>query len=151
MNRQKKAATKGSLIKTSTNVNSANSSNQENKRIYSSDTTEKRPPYKIEMSLFSILHNGPRGITQPEAFNAYRESCLHTTISSLKNERGIGFVSEPDFETVVHFYQKPFNRYWLATDEDRVMALKLLNAYRSNRGLPKVNFEAWHNPDEKAA
>ena len=76
---------------------------------------------------------------------------MHTTISSLKNERGIGFVSEPDFETVVHFYQKPFNRYWLAADEDRVMALKLLNAYRSNRGLPKVHFEAWHKPDSKAA
>ena len=39
----------------------------------------------------------------------------------------------------------------LATDEDRVMALKLLNAYRSNRGLPKVHFEAWHKPDSKAA
>lgn len=115
------------------------------------NTTEKRPPYKIELALFSILHNGSQGITQPEAFNAYRESCLHTTISSLKNEKGISFVSEPDFETVVHFYQKPFNRYWLATDEDRVMALKLLNAYRSNRGLPKVNFEAWHKPNSKAA
>ena len=151
MNRQKKAATKGSLIKTSTNDNSANSSNEENRRLYSSDTTEKRPPYKIEMALFSILHNGPRGITQPEAFNAYRESCLHTTISSLKNEKGISFVAEPDFETVVHFYQKPFNRYWLATDEDRVMALKLLNAYRTNRGLPKVNFEAWLSSPDKAA
>ncbi len=151
MNRQKKAATKGSLIKTSTNDNSANSSNEENRRLYSSDTTEKRPPYKIEMALFSILHNGPRGITQPEAFNAYRESCLHTTISSLKNEKGINFVSQPDFNTVAYFNQKPFSRYWLATDEDRVMALKLLNAYRTNRGLPKVNFEAWHSSPDKAA
>lgn len=151
MNRQKKAATKGSLIKTSTNDNSANSSNEENRRLYSSHTTEKRPPYKIEMALFSILHNGPRGITQPEAFNAYRESCLHTTISSLKNEKGINFVSQPDFNTVAYFNQKPFSRYWLASDKDRVKAQKLLNAYRSNRGLSKVNFEAWHKPDSKAA
>ncbi|OES32077.1 hypothetical protein [Alteromonas macleodii] len=138
MNSQKKAAPKGS-------------SNVINTRTVNSQSTEMRPPYKIELALNALLNKGPQGITQPEAFNAYRESCLHTTISSLKNERGIGFVAEPDFETVVHFYQKPFNRYWLATDEDRVMALKLLNAYRSNRGLPKVHFEAWHKPDNKAA
>ena len=138
MKSQKKAAPKGS-------------SNIINTRTVNSQSTEMRPPYKIELALNALLNKGPQGITQPEAFNAYRESCLHTTISSLKNERGIGFVSEPDFETVVHFYQKPFNRYWLATDEDRVMALKLLNAYRANRGLPKVHFEAWHKPDNKAA
>lgn len=115
------------------------------------NTTEKRPPYKIEMALFSILHNGPRGITQPEACTSYRESCLHTTISSLKHEKGIGFVSQPDFNTVAYFNQKPFSRYWLASDEDRVKAQRLLNAYRSNRGLPKVNFEAWHSSPDKAA
>lgn len=151
MNRQKKAATKDSLITTSTNVNSSNSSNEENRRIYSSDTTENKGPYKIELALFSILHNGPRGITQPEAFTSYRESCLHTTISSLKHEKGISFVSQPDFNTVAYFNQKPFSRYWLASDKDRVKAQRLLNAYRSNRGLPKVNFEAWQKPDNKAA
>lgn len=140
MNRQKKAATKDSLITTSTNVKSNNS-----------NTTENKGPYKIELALFSILHNGPQGITQPEAFTSYRESCLHTTISSLKHEKGINFVSQPDFSTVVYFNQKPFSRYWLASDKDRVKAQRLLNAYRSNRGLSKVNFEAWHKPDNKAA
>jgi len=138
MNKQKKAAPKDS----NTGINTRTSQSQSN---------QTKPPFKVELALYAILHKGAQGITQPEAFNAYRESCLHTTISSLKNERGIGFVSEPDFETVVHFYQKPFNRYWLAADEDRVMALKLLNAYRSNRGLPKVHFEAWHKTASKAA
>ena len=151
MNRQKKAATKGSLIKTSTNVKPNHSSNEENRRPYNSNTTENKGPYKIELALFSILHNGPRGITQPEAFTSYRESCLHTTISSLKHEKGINFVSQPDFNTVAYFNQKPFSRYWLASDKDRLVAINLLNAYRSNRGLSKVNFEAWHNPDNKAA
>tara|TARA_Y100000994_G_C15703537_1_gene446318 strand:+ start:2742 stop:3197 length:456 start_codon:yes stop_codon:yes gene_type:complete len=151
MNRQKKAATKDSLIKTSTNVKPNNSSNEENRRPYNSNTTENKGPYKIELALFSILHNGPQGITQPEAFTSYRESCLHTTISSLKHEKGISFVSQPDFNTVAYFNQKPFSRYWLASDKDRVKAQKLLNAYRSNRGLSKVNFEAWHKPDNKAA
>ncbi|WP_438499298.1 hypothetical protein [Alteromonas australica] len=138
MNKQKKAAPKDSL-------------NDINTRTTQTQSNQIKPPFKVELSLNAILHKGAQGITQPEAFNAYRESCLHTTISTLKNEKGIGFVSEPDLETVVHFYQKPFNRYWLATDEDRVMALKLLNAYRSNRGLPKVNFEAWHSSPDKAA
>ncbi len=151
MNRQKKAATKDSLIKTSTSVKPNNSSSEENRRPYNSNTTEKRPPYKIELALNLILHNGPRGITQPEASNAYRETCLHTTISTLKNAKGISFVSEPDFETVVHFNQKPFSRYWLASDRDRLSALQLLNAYRSSRGLPKVNFESWHSSPDKAA
>jgi len=151
MKRQKKAATKDSLIKTSTNVKPNHSSNEENRRPYNSNTTENKGPYKIELALFSILHNGPRGITQPEAFTSYRESCLHTTISSLKHEKGINFVSQPDFNTVAYFNQKPFSRYWLASDKDRLVAINLLNAYRSNRGLSKVNFEAWHNPDNKAA
>lgn len=138
MNSQKKAAPKGS-------------SNIINTRTVNSQSTEMRPPYKIELALNALLNKGPQGITQPEAFNAYRESCLHTTISTLKNEKGITFVSEPDFETVVHFNQKPFSRYWLATDEDRVKALRLLNAYRSSRGLVKVNFDAWHSSPDKAA
>ncbi|MDO6565825.1 hypothetical protein Q4561_02025 [Alteromonas sp. 1_MG-2023] len=135
MNKQKKAAPTGSEFKPLTKTNIA-----ENKR-----------PYKVELALNSILHNGPRGITQPEAFTSYRESCLHTTISSLKHEKGINFISQPDFNTVVYFNQKPFSRYWLASDKDRVNALKLLNAYRSNRGLTKVSYEAWHKPDYKAA
>ena len=138
MNSQKKAAPKGS-------------SNIINTRTVNSQSTEIRPPYKIELALNALLNKGPQGITQPEAFTSYRESCLHTTISSLKHEKGISFVSQPDFNTVAYFNQKPFSRYWLATDEDRVMALKLLNAYRTNRGLPKVNFEAWHSSPDKAA
>lgn len=135
MNKQKKAAPTGSEFTPLTKTNIA-----ENKR-----------PYKVELALNSILHNGPRGITQPEAFTSYRESCLHSTISSLKHEKGINFISQPDFNTVVYFNQKPFSRYWLASDKDRVNALKLLNAYRSNRGLTKVSYEAWHKPDNKAA
>ena len=115
------------------------------------NNTPTRPPFKIELALYAILKNGSLGITQPEAFSSYRESCLHTTISSLRHEKGIGFLAKPDLETVVYCHQKPFNRYWLASDNDRVKALRLLNAYRSNRGLAKVEYEAWHNPDGKAA
>lgn len=115
------------------------------------NTTPTKPPFKIELALYAILKNGSLGITQPEAFSSYRESCLHTTISSLRHEKGIGFLAKPDLETVVYCYQKPFNRYWLASDKDRVKALRLLNAYRVNRGLAKVDNEAWHDLENKAA
>lgn len=115
------------------------------------NTTPTKPPFKIELALYAILKNGSLGITQPEAFSSYRESCLHTTISSLRHEKGIVFLAKPDLETVVYCHQKPFNRYWLASDKDRVKALRLLNAYRSNRGLVKVDYEAWHTPDNIAA
>jgi hypothetical protein len=122
-----------------------------NTKTDTSNTTEKRPPYKIELALNAILHNGPRGLTQPEAFISYRESCLHTTISTLRHLKEIQFIAHPDFDTVVHFHQKPFNRYWLATDSDREKALRLLNAYRSKRGLETVDYEAWHSSTNKAA
>ena len=139
MNKQKKAALEDSPITTS--INTLNNLN----------TTLNKRPFKIELALNSILHNGPRGITQPEAFTSYRESCLHTTISSLRHEKGIKFIAQPDLNTVVYFHQKPFNRYWLESDEDRVKALKLLNAYRFNRGLERVYYEAWHSSTDKAA
>ena len=137
MNTQKKAAPKDS--KENYEPNSLNQS------------TKKQPPFKIELALNSILHNGPRGITQPEAQATYRESCLHTTISVLRHSKGIEFISHPDQDTVVYYNQKPFSRYWLASDEDRKKALKLLNAYRANRGLPKVNYGPWHSSPNEAA
>lgn len=138
MVRQKKAAPKDSIesINTKTEHNHSNAN---------------KPPYKVELALNALLHKGPQGITQPEAFMIYRESCLHTTISSLKNGKGICFISQPDYETIAHFHQKPFSRYWLASNTDREKALKLLNAYRSNRGLEKLNYEAWHTSTGKAA
>ena len=135
MNKQKKAAPTGSQLKPLTDTNIA----------------ENIRPYKIELALKSILHNGPRGITQPEAQATYRESCLHTTISALRHSKGIEFISHPDQDTVVYYNQKPFSRYWLASDEDRKRALKLLNAYRANRGLPKVNYGPWHSSSNEAA
>lgn len=137
MNTQKKAAPKDSTE--SIHLSNTNQS------------TKKHHPFKIELALNSILHAGPKGITQPEAQATYRESCLHTTISALRHSKGIEFISHPDQDTVVYYNQKPFSRYWLASDEDRKKALKLLNAYRANRGLPKVNYGPWHSSPNEAA
>lgn len=123
----------------------------DNTKPNTGNVTPNKPPHKVEVALYSILKRGPLGISQPEAQSLYHESSLHSTISYLKNNRGIDFISEPDPSTVHYFYQKPFNRYWLATDKDREKALRLLNAYRANRGLSKVDFPSWHTDNDKAA
>ncbi|WP_338456693.1 hypothetical protein [uncultured Alteromonas sp.] len=53
------------------------------------DNTATMQPRKIELSLYWLLTKGARGLVQPEAHTLYRESALHTTISSLKHEKGI--------------------------------------------------------------
>ncbi|WP_218312344.1 hypothetical protein [Alteromonas antoniana] len=148
-------------MKKSSNVNSTHKGEAEMRReaapkddnayARNSNCTQNKPPHKVEVALYSILKRGPLGIAQPEAQSLYYESALHSTISDLKNNRGIDFISEPDPSTVHYFYQKPFNRYWLATDKDREKALRLLNAYRTNRGLSKVDFPSWHTDNDKAA
>lgn len=135
-----------------TQKNAAPKDSTENIQLTNTDqSTKKHHPLKIELALNSILHAGPKGITQPEAQATYRESCLHTTISALRHSKGIEFISHSDQDTVVYYNQKPFSRYWLASDEDRKKALKLLNAYRANRGLPKANYGPWHSSPNEAA
>lgn len=109
----------------------------------------KRPP-KIELNVLSLLQQGPKGLNQPEAHSLYRESCLNTSICSLK-KKGISIISLPDLDSVRYFNQKPFHRYWLATDTDRQRAVNLLNHYRQKRGLGKIDFAPWHDNDKKSA
>ena len=102
------------------------------------------------LNVFSLLHQGPKGLNQPEAHSLYRESCLNTSVSALK-KKGISIISLPDLDSVRYFNQKPFHRYWLATDTDRQRAVNLLNHYRQKRGLGKLEFAPWHDNDKKSA
>ena len=122
-----------------------------NTKSDTSDNTATKQPRKIELALYWLLTKGANGLVQPEAHTLYRESALHTTISSLKHEKGIHCISKPDLETIVYQYQKPFHRYWLEADKDRVKAINLLNYYRAKRGLEKIYFPAWHESSDKAA
>ena len=109
-----------------------------------------RPPLKIELNLFYFLKQGPAGLNQPEAHRFYGESCLHTSVSSLKN-KGVSLIAFRDLDTIRHFNQKPFNRYWLARDCDRRKAQSLLNHYRNKRGLDSLEFAPWHDTNKKSA
>lgn len=122
----------------------------DNIRVDAENCTPTRPPIKIERSLLAILSSGPRGLIQPEAYSQYGESCLHTVVSTLRN-KGINLISLPDHDSVRYFNQKPFSRYWLATDKDRLRAVNLLNHYRQKRGLGKLDFAPWHDTNKKSA
>ena len=122
----------------------------DNIRVDAENCTPTEPPKKIELNVFSLLHQGPKGLNQPEAHSLYRESCLNTSICSLK-KKGISIISLPDLDSVRYFNQKPFHRYWLATDIDRQRAVNLLNHYRQKRGLGKIDFAPWHDTDKKSA
>lgn len=131
--------------------NDAAAQGGDNIRVDADKLAPTRPPFKVELALFTILSRGATGINQPEAHEAYRESCLHSTISQLKNGSGISFTAFADLDTVRYFNQKPFNRYWLTRDSDRIKAENLLNHYRQKRGLGKLEFAPWHDTDKKSA
>jgi hypothetical protein len=122
----------------------------DNITIHNDDiTANQKPRKKFDWALYVILSRGPKGVAWPEALMSYHESALNSTISSLR-KKGIDFISEPDHNTISHHGQKPFNRYWLATDKDRQRAENLLNHYRKERGLPPLHFAPWHNSNDAA-
>lgn len=122
----------------------------DNITIHNTDVTPiEKPRKKSERALSLILSKGAIGVTWPDALLSYRESALNSTISAFK-KKGINFISQPDLKTVSHYGQKPFHRYWLATEKDRKRAENLLNHYRKERGLHPLYFTPWHTPDDAA-
>jgi hypothetical protein len=55
------------------------------------NNTAKRAPYKIELCSVELLERGESGLIELEAFQAYGETCLHTTVSKLSNAHGLTF------------------------------------------------------------
>ena len=107
-----------------------------------SDNTAIKPPIKKELCLTLLIQRGQQGITQPEAYTAYHESCLHTSISTLQQQHGLQINRVPDKETIVHYRQKAFSRYWLADNNQIEKATNLLNHYRTKRGLAPITQDA---------
>lgn len=96
------------------------------------ENTPKRPPFKIEKALSLFITQGKNGVTAPEAHAVYQESCLHTTVSTLRKEHAIEFGQQLD---KARPYRKPFMRYWLIDAAAVDLAFKLLNKKRSKRNV----------------
>ena len=96
--------------------------------------TKIRPPFKIEFCIEELLYRGQKGMIELEALQAYGETCLHTTISTLANKYGliIHRMSEPHNHRrggVTHF-----TRYILVDDLSIRKANSLLTYYQKRRG-----------------
>lgn len=105
----------------------------------SSDTTlhqgrPTKPPTKYEAFLLTLYRAGDQGINQPEAYQSYGESCLHTSVSWAANAKDLTIQRVPEphrtpVGTITHF-----TRYTLADPESRAKALRIINGYRAARG-----------------
>lgn len=105
--------------------------------LVTDESKAKRPPFKLEETLLCFFKFGTAGLIQPEAYNEYRESCLHTSVSKLQNEYGIHIFRKPD--EPYSKYRRPFTRYWLADNEQARKAVNLLNHCRAKRGLTPLS------------
>jgi len=99
------------------------------------NNTVKRAPYKIELCLMELLARKDSGLIELEALQAYGETCLHTTISTLSNDHGLAFKRDGHKHASKHGLVVRFTRYILANDEQVDKAKALLKHYRVKRGL----------------
>jgi len=94
-----------------------------------------RPPLKIELCLTIFLEKERHGLNQLEAFKAYGETCLHSTVSSLYNRHGINLIRN----TEQHIHQRGdrthFVRYALVESKSIDKAIALLIKMREKRGV----------------
>ena len=90
-------------------------------------------PRKNELSLFTILVSGDSGVIQPEAFIIYGESCLHSSVSNMRNDFGLDILGEPERYQHRHGTHTYFHRYRFASRSAGLDGLKVLNQLRKRR------------------
>ncbi len=90
---------------------------------------------KIESVLESFLITGYKGMTALDAINIYGDTCLHSSVSDLKNNRGIHFAKEPYTHICRVGSPVRFTRYFLEDECSIAKAIELLDLYRDKRGL----------------
>lgn len=81
-----------------------------------------------------LLSRGDAGMIELEAFSAYGDTCLHSTISTLANSHGIFFFRQ-DKQPHRHRHGgiAYFTRYYLTDDKAKEKAERLLELYRKKR------------------
>lgn len=108
-------------------ANNPTSSIEDMKKVVFEDSlkpvsiSNKKPirPSKILRALLLLVD---RSLIQPEAYSLYRETCLHSTISTLANKYNLVFTRKPE---LYGEYKTRFIRYQLEHDS-RDAAIKLL-------------------------
>ena len=90
---------------------------------------------KIELCLIELLERGESGLIALEALEAYGDTCLHSTISTLSNDHGLTFKRSRHRHKSERGHTTIFVRYSLANDEQVKKAQTLLKHYRAMRGI----------------
>ena len=108
------------------NADQANPTSVINQQINTSKIKPKAP-LKIELCLVEL-----------EAFQAYGETWLHSTISTLANDKGLMFKRQTESHIHQHRGKVYFTRYSLFDDNETQKAQLLLNNYQSKRGFGNV-------------
>ena len=88
-------------------------------------TTHKHLPKNI-VTLKTIINKG--SLNQLEAWSAYYETCLHSTISALTHEHGLVFKRTPEIHERWDGSKTWFMRYQLAP-ESKARALQMISYY----------------------
>ncbi len=117
---------------TNKNATKADSSSALNTQKDNNKKTIKIPT-KLELCLQELLIRGDAGLAELEALNSYGDTCLHSTISTLANSKGLIFKRVPEKHTHQRGGVTRFTRYSLFNGEEKVKAKMLLNHYRTMR------------------
>ncbi|MCI2283554.1 hypothetical protein L3081_09325 [Colwellia sp. MSW7] len=117
------------------NATKTNPSSANNHTVYNST----KRPLKIELCLIELLKRGNKGLVELEALQVYGETCLHTTISTLANSKGIGFKREQQSHTHQHRGTVYFTRYSLLDETETRKAQILLTHYENKRGISNTD------------
>jgi len=93
---------------------------------HSLDTpTATSKPVKLPKKIIALKHLLTTSLISPEAHFLYKDSALHSTISSLWNIHNIGFDRQPEKHGI---YDALFTRYTLQ-ESSRERALNLIKHY----------------------
>ncbi len=85
-------------------------------------TPKNKHKYIISLEHFLVLQS--EGLNQLDAFDLYGETCLHSTVSMLANDRGIKFKRRREPHKHRGRGTTHFMRYWL---NDNGQAVKMLS------------------------
>lgn len=99
------------------------------------NTSPKRPPYKIELCIIELLERGEAGLIELEALQAYGETCLHSTISTLSNKFNLELKRGSHQHNSKRKVVVNFTRYSLADEQQIINAKTILSQYRTKRGI----------------
>ena len=100
------------------------------------ESNAKRPKFKKESAIALFLIRGDSGVCEPQVYENYRETCLHTTVSTFEKMHGMKFNRKYDPATK---YRRPFMRYWLADKSSIKIAFNLLNQLRVKRNVKPID------------